>query len=238
MMGFVDSHVRRPMEFGKKPAGTNMFDALQTSAESDLRVVSRMAYFGHSMNPTLIEPEIIDVIKISPKEIRKGDVIVFYRPDDTITNVVHRVVDMSREGFRTRGDNSLCADPYWVTGDQIIGQVVASWRGNRRQAIHGGIRGRFISLSLLCKVYILTSGGRLWTSGYRLLSCVSSPLAQLMLPVRLQPRLIQYPDHARWRFQLFIGNKFIGRYDATTREWEIRRPYRLLVDVGKLPHPE
>jgi hypothetical protein len=188
------------------------------------------------MNPTLMEPELIEVKTISADEIKKGDVILFHRPEDN-TNIVHRVVGIPDNSFRTRGDNNRHADSFSVTPDAIIGLAVASWRGSSKRMIHNGNWGRFISWLLLGRIYALMIVGRLLPDAYRFISWICSPLTQRILPGRLQPRIVRYPEHALYRYQLFIGKKFIGRCHATTGAWEIRRPYRLFVDINKLPHP-
>lgn len=195
-----------------------------------------VVYSGWSMNPTLMEPALIEVIGIPTGEIRKGDVIAFHHPEDT-TDVVHRVVDITNEGFRTRGDNNRTIDAYRVAADHIIGLAVAAWNGNRRRIIHGANRGRIISWLLLGRIYVFMMAGRLMAGSYRCICRISSPLAQRLLPRRFRPHVIAYPKHVLWRYQLFIGQKLIGRYHAETGKWEIRRLYRLVVDVRKLPHP-
>ena len=224
------------METIEDPASRKLlFTMSNPSATRDVKECFCVVYSGRSMNPTLMEPELMEVVPVSADEIRTGDVILFRRPDDT-TNIVHRVVAVSRGAFRTRGDNNRHADTFPVTANAIIGLVVASWRGSRRRIIHGGIRGTAISWLLLGRLYALTIGGRLLPDAYRFISRICSPLAHRILPGRLRPRIVQNPDHTHWRYQLFIGKKLIGRCHATTGEWEIRRPYLLIVDIRKLPH--
>ena len=213
-----------------------LFTMSKPSATKGAKRCFCVVYSGRSMNPTLTEPELMEVVSVSADEIRTGDVILFCRPGDK-NNTVHRVVDVAGRAFRTRGDNNCHADTFPVTANAIIGLVVASWRGSRRRAIYGGIRGTAISWLLLGRLYALTIGGRLLPDAYRFISRICSPLAQRILPSQLRPRIVGYPEHALCRYQLFIGKKLIGRCHAKTGEWEIRRPYRLIVDIKKLPHP-
>lgn len=193
-----------------------------------------VVYSGRSMNPTLMEPALIEVMATQANEIRKGDVIAFHHTEDA-TDIVHRVVNIINEGFRTRGDNNRHVDAYAVTADDIIGLAVAAWNGNRRRIIHGGNRGRIISWLLLGRIYVFMIAGRLLAGSYSRICRICSPLAQRLLPRRFQPRLVVYPEHVLWRYQLFIGEKLIGRCHTRTGKWEIRRPYRLIVNVRKLP---
>lgn len=225
------------METIEDPSRGTLFTIHEPSAIARDTLKSWVAYKGRSMNPTLMEPELMEVVSVLSNDIRKGDVILFHRPDDTV-NTVHRVVSVSSGVFRTRGDNSRYADTFPVTADEIIGLVVASWRGSSRRIVHGGNRGSVISLLLLCRIYVLMICGRLFRGSYRFMSRICSPLAQRIFPELLRHRILRYPEHGNWRYQLFIGKKLVGRCDATTGEWEIRRPFRLLIDIRKLPHPQ
>lgn len=189
------------------------------------------------MSPTLREPCLMEVVPVLSNSIRRGDVILFHCPDETGKNVVHRVIDVHSAALKTRGDNCIQLDPYSVTSDRVIGLVIACWRGNKRRIVYGGTFGRILSWYLLFRAWVSTICRRLlWGDCCGMLTFVIAPVADFILPDRFQPRVIQYPEHARWRYQLFIGNKYIGRFDSTIGKWEIRFPYRLIVDIRKLPH--
>ena len=199
---------------------------------------SLVIYKGRSMNPTLVEPELMEVQPIAFDSIKVGDVVLFRCPNETNKNVVHRVIKIQPGALRTRGDNNTSNDPYLVGPDDIIGLVVASWRGDIRRDISGGWRGMALSRLLICRVVAIETGSRFMLSrAYRFLSLLTAPVAKLVLPSRFQPRIIHYPDHTRWRYQLFLANRHIGGFDAATKKWEIRRPYRLIVDETNLPRP-
>lgn len=191
------------------------------------------------MNPTLVEPELMEIQPITFDSIKVGDVILFKCPNDTAKNVVHRVIELVQGALCTRGDNNTTNDPYLVGSDEIIGLVVASWRKEVRRVVPGGWRGRVLARLLLFRAKAINVASVLFLSKtYRLLSSWISPVANFLLPSGFQPRIIHYPDHTRWRYQLFVANRRIGRFDVTTGQWEIRRPYRLIVDLEKLPRPQ
>jgi signal peptidase I len=74
-----------------------------------------------SMNPSIPVGSIIYTI---PSSIYKvGDVITF--KDNSLT-VTHRVVDVTKEGYKTRGDANTAIDSKVVTKEQIIGKRVFS----------------------------------------------------------------------------------------------------------------
>ena len=194
-----------------------------------------VVYSGPSMNPVMTEPALMEVQPISTKALRKGDVILFRRPFDTI-NVAHRIISVSGGVFRTRGDNNRKADSYIITADYIIGIVIAAWCGDRRRVISGGHRGRIIAWFSQRRKDLFVVGGKALSIQYRFFSRICSPLVRLLLPDQLRPRVVSYPAHASWRYQLFLGKKLVGRRQDESSNWEIRLPYRLLVDIRKLPN--
>jgi signal peptidase len=97
-----------------------------------------LAVDGHSMEPTLLEGDLIIIqgglnasnIKVGYKNSNpEGDIIVFYKPGATSDQkIVHRAVKNGTDehGFYiiTRGDNVQGDDPWKVRPQHIIGKVV------------------------------------------------------------------------------------------------------------------
>lgn len=87
-----------------------------------------MVVVGNSMYPTLKDGDLIVVRGVDPSTLAVGDIVVYRSPNDPRTMIVHRIVEVvSREppAFRTKGDNRAKPDSWLVTGDMIVGQVVA-----------------------------------------------------------------------------------------------------------------
>lgn len=77
-----------------------------------------------SMRPAIEVGDVVIVKKVSPDEIRVGDVIQYWESHYTVT---HRVVDVQHNGnqkiFITKGDaNDVVDEP--VTDDRVVGKVV------------------------------------------------------------------------------------------------------------------
>ena len=94
------------------------------------------AYAGPSMNPTLREPEIMEIMPYAGRPLRVGDVAFFLSPEAD-QPVVHRIVRVTPAGISTRGDNNTRADTFLLQSKDIKGQVVAAWRGQKRRNIAG-----------------------------------------------------------------------------------------------------
>ena len=69
------------------------------------------AYVGPSMNPTLREPEIMEIMPYDGRPVRVGDV-VFFLPPEADQPVVHRIVRVTPAGISTLGDNNTREDAF------------------------------------------------------------------------------------------------------------------------------
>ncbi|MBI5871915.1 signal peptidase I [archaeon] len=62
------------------------------------------------------------MIIIEPKDINKGDVIVYGSPYYPYP-IIHRVVEVNEQGYETKGDNNAAKDPQTVTGNAVLGEA-------------------------------------------------------------------------------------------------------------------
>lgn len=192
----------------------------------------KMNYTGRSMNPTLKPGDVLKVIPYEEKEIRAGDVIVFCLPGPG-EHIVHRVVSIHSKGVRTAGDNNIEADSGIVGYDRIVGCVVSAGRGPREIVVHGGTKGR-----LLGKVYrTMRRADRVISRGlhhpYQWLSHIG--IVRRLLSRWIKIRILLYGRENGTGIQLLMGSKVIGRRLPGKNIWQIKRPFRILVDEAALP---
>ena len=103
-----------------------------------------IVYIGSSMNPTLRESELMEIVPYDNRPLRVGDVVLFLLSTDD-QFVVHRIIRISPAGISTRGDNNTKEDAFLLQPSDIKGQAVAVWRGQKRREIAGGLQGQWIS---------------------------------------------------------------------------------------------
>ena len=192
------------------------------------------AYVGPSMNPTLREPEMMEIVPYGTRSVRAGDIVCF-RPPSHDYQVVHRVARLTPAGMTTRGDRNLNEDSYLVRREDITGQVVAAWRGQSRREIAGGLEGRMTSRWLRWRRLPGNIMSRLLHPWYDALS--RSGLVARLLPARFRPRVVVFRTPGQDQLRLLVRHHVIGRYDAQTRQWQIRRPFRVCVDERQLLRP-
>ena len=192
---------------------------------------NQMNYMGLSMYPTFIPGDLLHFREIHFEEIKVGDVIIF-RLKNEEKNIVHRVVSIEKKGLITRGDNNSQNDKWVVTSEEINGKVIFSEREGRKKAVKNG-KGGLIAANI---VRLLR---RFWKKIATLLSpfyhWLSRRCTIKVLFLSRKIRVIAFKKPKGTEFQLFMGNYLIGRLRPGHKEWQIKRPFRLFVDVEKLP---
>ena len=185
------------------------------------------AYVGPSMNPTLCEPEIMEVLPYGSRPLRVGDV-AFFLPPEAVQPVVHRIIRMTPAGISTLGDNNTRVDTSLLQPEDIKGQVVAAWCGQKRRKIAGGLHGRLTSRWLRWRRVLDRGVSHLLHPLYYILSRCG--LIARLLPAPFRPRVVVFQTQGQDHFRLLLGQHIIGRYDDQKRQWQIQRPFRLFVD--------
>ncbi|MCX5823258.1 MAG: hypothetical protein NTY86_07085 [Deltaproteobacteria bacterium] len=193
------------------------------------------AYVGSSMNPTLREPEIMEIVPYDSRPLRVGDV-AFFLPPEADQPVVHRVVRVTSAGISTLGDNNTQKDIFLLQPKNIKGQVVAAWRGQKRRKIAGGLQGQLISRWFRWRRVLDRGVSPLLHPLYQALSRWG--LIAWALPASFRPRVVVFHAQGQDQFQLLVGRRIIGRYDDHRHQWQIQRPFQLLVDKRALPRQQ
>lgn len=92
-----------------------------------LGIVTLAVVEGKSMEPTLQTGDLVLVVKVSPENIRVGDVIVYKKPDGTF--IIHRVIKIKNVDnqfyYVTQGDNNPIPDGPGIPYGNVIGKVVS-----------------------------------------------------------------------------------------------------------------
>jgi hypothetical protein len=184
-------------------------------------------YVGPSMNPTLREAEMMEIVPYDNRRVRVGDVVLFL-PPRTDQPVVHRVARVIPAGIATCGDNNTQEDALLLQPGDIHGQAVAAWRGQERRRIAGGFQGRLTHRWLRWRRMPARHVSRLLHPVYDTLS--RRALIARWLPASFRPRVVVFHSHGQDQRRLLLGRQVIGRYDDQSRRWRIQRPFRLLVD--------
>ena len=186
-------------------------------------------FFGSSMLPTLKPGDCLLVESVD--RIRVGDIVVF--PLRGKHHVVHRVVSLKLWGVITRGDNNKTNDLWVVQPAEIIGKLLSVHRGTRDIAIVGGTPGILYARILWTLKYFTIIFARLLSPAYYWLS--RTGICRLVLPESAKPRLVSFNSQDGVERQLLLGRLVIGRRMPRWDKWQLRPPFRLIVDESMLP---
>jgi hypothetical protein len=193
----------------------------------------KAVYTGPSMNPTLVEPQLLEIEPYADAaSVSPGDVI-FFRRTGMAAGIVHRVMRATERGFVMRGDNNSRDDAEPVGFPSIVGRVVFASRGAGKRRVRGGFAGLLLHLALRLRRLCLNLFRKPLHALYRALS--GSGWLARFLPRRFAPRVVSFRDRDRQVLRLLIGRTVVGEYDPRRGAWVIRKPYRLVVDERRLP---
>ena len=206
--------------------------ALRKLAGEKPGAVHFCAHIGSSMHPTLNELDLLEIMPYGKKTLRAGDVILFLPPEEN-QPIIHRVERVTKEGIRTHGDNNIENDPWLLQHEDVLGRVVAAWRGQKQRNIPGGNSGRLMSLSVRWILALDRGISRLLHPIYH--SLARTGVVHCMLPSRLRPRVVVYRAGSQTQLRLLLGRHVVGQFDNRQHQWHIRRPFRLFVDEAALP---
>lgn len=191
-----------------------------------------VVYTGPSMNPTLVSPDLLDVVPYGDATPAAGDVVCFLR-EATGQVVVHRIVRIAGARIVTQGDNNPEPDPDRLTGGNILGRVVGAQRREKRRAVTGGIAGRAVFRWRRIFARVRNAAGLiLRTAGPA--GAITRSLARF-LPAGLKPRIVYFTTWNYGTLRLYFGRSLAGDYDPARGNWKIRLPYRVLISPDKLP---
>lgn len=87
---------------------------------------ARFVADGDSMHPTIRAGDSLEIVRVPPETLRRGDVILTRAPRGL---TAHRIVGIGPHAVTTRGDNALETDSP-VPLEAILGRVAAIHRGN------------------------------------------------------------------------------------------------------------
>jgi len=88
---------------------------------------------GNSMQPSILDGDILEVLPLDARPVRRGDVLLVEMDGGNV--IAHRVIktggSKGRPGFLLKGDSCLQPDG-WVSVAQVLGRAVTLERGERK----------------------------------------------------------------------------------------------------------
>ncbi len=78
-----------------------------------------------SMEPAIPVGSVVVIKPVSPETLTVGDVICFKIGSERSTTVTHRIINITGQGFITKGDANEDPDQWVVKKEDVVGKVIA-----------------------------------------------------------------------------------------------------------------
>ena len=184
--------------------------------------------FGMSMFPTLRPGEGVTIDSVADKRsFEKGDIIIYPDPRYSSRNIIHRIIRISENGYKTRGDNNSREDNYIVPFESVCGKALTVRRINKTLSLAGKFRGQmlhhYLRIRKSCWKYLSLFSGVIDKSG------IFNVFHNF---VKVDIVLIKKGSHMEE--MLIHDNKLIGKRCVSTGKWIIRFPYKYFINKKKL----
>jgi hypothetical protein len=185
------------------------------------------------MNPTFRDLDVIEFVPITNEKLRIGDIIVIMRETDPGQRIIHRIVAISTEGIRTRGDNNKEIDHWILKKHEIEGRVIKVLRKGREIPLHLGYAGYLEFLLHTMRNRIVASCIRVLQYPYR--RCSHSTFFSKTFSKVIHYRIVTFSGSDRYEAFLYFGPFCAGYRKKGQDIWEIRPPFGLLIHPSHLP---
>jgi len=77
-----------------------------------------------SMEPAIPVGSVVVIKPVNPETLKTGDIICFKLESESTTTVTHRIINVTDEGFTTKGDANEDPDQWTVKKENVIGKLV------------------------------------------------------------------------------------------------------------------
>ncbi len=100
-----------------------LLNTLSARSEAAYKLIGFRNYtvLSGSMEPEFYPGDLVVSLHKNRANIKEGDIITFRDGDEIVT---HRIIDKTKDGYITKGDNNNAADSFAVSNDNIIGKVL------------------------------------------------------------------------------------------------------------------
>lgn len=190
----------------------------------------KMIYTGQSMNPLFSTGDILYIIPYGETKISNDDIIVFRSPNDK-TFITHRVVSILPYGIITKGDNSEYVDNWKLNPNDIIGKVIFIQRNGKLKKTFRGFGNKPYVEIIRRYNYFKRRVLSILSPVYHSLSNKAIYSLQDKKPSFLKQININRADGIEK--QILLGKYLIGRLRPKCTKWEIKKPFRILLNPEK-----
>ena len=194
----------------------------------------QIRYVGSSMDPGLLQDDILAWVPVSERLPVRGDVIIFEDPDSSNRLIIHRIVGVNPDGtYVTRGDNIRYDDVNPVPLTSIRGVVTGGVRDDCTLEVPLGSAGMWFHRYAQLRMRILSVLQKMFSRPYQFLS--RQKILFRIVPQRYRQRLVVVKTNEGYDLQVYLGKHLVGWKGEGDWGWTITPPFRLFIDYRNLP---
>ncbi|MBU8901409.1 MAG: S26 family signal peptidase [Victivallales bacterium] len=184
---------------------------------------------GPSMKPTLMPGDKIETEEVIFDDLQRGDIIIYNSPESIRLNIIHRISGHDADGLITRGDNNVWTDPYRVRPEHHPLKVVAIQRGSRHIVI-----AKYSIILHLLRILQKKASFLKRKYLYPIYSAVADLIIFYPAACLFKTEVRKFKRPKGIEFQLFLGKRRIGVFQAFEKKWYIRFPWRMFVKAPEM----
>lgn len=157
---------------------------------------------GHSMLPTILPGSLV-VAKAAP-EYHIGDIVAYEQSEGSASKmIVHRIIDVTEEGFVIQGDNNPRKDAGYPTEDAILGKVLFStpYVGD----ILGMFRDPFVLVISAGVLFAIQMEQKRRKERKEKKRCLRLGIPYIPAKLRNTPKKAKKPDYSMFYAAIFIN---------------------------------
>jgi hypothetical protein len=180
-------------------------------------------YNGNSMAGTFLPADWLIYETVSFCSLKKGDVLIY--DDQTEKRIVHRAVQIKKEGIVTQGDNNPEPDAELLEAECLIGKAIRYERNGRMHKVWNGRLGLQRARVLHCRLHLIKAIKFILKKPYRLLKKTGA-VAQFWRP-EIESIFFETQDGPLVKYT--HNGKTVASYWVDTNRWWFRRPYDFVI---------
>jgi len=82
--------------------------------------------YSGSMEPAIPVGSVVVIKPVDPETLKVGDILCFKIETESPTTVTHRIINITSQGFITKGDANEDPDTWIVKKENVVGKVIAT----------------------------------------------------------------------------------------------------------------
>jgi hypothetical protein len=180
-------------------------------------------YSGNSMAGTFLPADWLIYETVSFCSLKKGDVLIY--DDQTEKRIVHRAVQIKKEGIVTQGDNNPEPDAELLEAECLIGKAIRFERNGKTHKVWNGRLGLLRARILHGRLHVIKAAKYFLRKPYRLLK--KTGIVKKIWRPEIETIYFETQDGPLVKYT--HNGKTVASCWVDSNRWWFRRPYDFVI---------